>query len=155
MFERFKRFLEGLDGGDRPTERPKDELATAIAVLLSRAAALDGGIDPKERQVVAERLSNRYDVPESDLATMMTEAEQTADELVDLYGFTRVVKERLDEEGRADLMEALWEVVYADGVLHEYEAQLMRRLSGLLYVTDRESGQARKRAMENLGLSED
>jgi uncharacterized tellurite resistance protein B-like protein len=72
--------------------------------------------------------------------------------MVDLYGLTRTVKDKLDEEGRIELMEALWEVVYADGELHDYEGQLMRRLSGLLYVTDRESGEARKRALAKLGL---
>jgi uncharacterized tellurite resistance protein B-like protein len=45
-------------------------------------------------------------------------------------------------------------VAYADGVLHEYEANLMRRLAGLLYVTDQESGEARKRAQSALGLLE-
>ena len=44
------------------------------------------------------------------------------------------------------MMEMLWEVAYADGELHDYEANLMRQVTGLLYVTDRESGDARKRA---------
>jgi uncharacterized tellurite resistance protein B-like protein len=48
----------------------------------------------------------------------------------------------------------LWQVAYADGVLHDYEANLMRRLAGLLYVSDQESGEARKRAQRALGLLE-
>jgi len=51
-------------------------------------------------------------------------------------------------------MEMLWEVAYADGVLHDYEASLMRRVTGLIYVTDQESGAARKRVMQKLGLAE-
>ena len=47
----------------------------------------------------------------------------------------------------------LWEVAYADGELHDYEANLMRRVTGLLFVSDQESGEARKRALERLGLS--
>ena len=85
---------------------------------------------------------------------MMAEAEQTAETSVDLYHFTRVAKDLLDEAGRIELLEAMWEVVYADGTLHEYEAQLMRRVSGLLFVEDRESGAARKRALEKLGLDD-
>jgi len=152
MFDRLKRFLEGLDGGDRPSERPGDELATAVAVLLSRAAALDGGVDDREREIVAGRLAERYGVSKADLDQVMAEAAQTADEMVDLYGFTRTIKDRLEHDGRVELMEALWEVVYADGALHEYEAQLMRRLAGLLFVEDRESGEARKRALARLGM---
>ena len=54
---------------------------------------------------------------------------------------------------RIDLMEMLWEVCYADGVLHDFEAQLMRRMAGLMFVDDRDSGAARKRALEKLGLA--
>ena len=46
----------------------------------------------------------------------------------------------------------LWEVAYADGALHDYESNLMRRLAGLLHVSDRDSGEARKRAIERLGI---
>ena len=46
----------------------------------------------------------------------------------------------------------LWEVVYADGELHDYEASLLRRIAGLLYVPDRESGEARKRVLARLGV---
>jgi uncharacterized tellurite resistance protein B-like protein len=152
MFARFKRFIEGLESGDKPNARPKDELATAVAVLLAKAAALDGPVDATERRIVADRLSARYGVAANELTEVMDEAERTAEDSVDLYHFTRVAKDLLDEAGRIELLEALWEVVYADGVLHEYEAQLMRRVSGLLFVDDRASGAARKRALDKLGL---
>jgi len=45
------------------------------------------------------------------------------------------------------LVEMLWDVVYADGELHDYEANLMRRVAGLLHVSDQESGAARKRVL--------
>ena len=57
------------------------------------------------------------------------------------------------EEERIDLMEMLWQLVYSDGELHEFEATLMRRLAGLLYVDDRDSGLARKRALDKLGIA--
>ncbi len=46
----------------------------------------------------------------------------------------------------------LWELVYEAGTLHDLEASLLRRISGLIYVPDRESGAARKRALRKLGL---
>jgi uncharacterized tellurite resistance protein B-like protein len=49
-----------------------------------------------------------------------------------------------------DLIEMVWEVAYADGELHDYEANLLRRLGGLLYVSDRERGEARKRVLARL-----
>jgi uncharacterized tellurite resistance protein B-like protein len=50
------------------------------------------------------------------------------------------------------IIEMLWEVVYADGVLHDYEANLLRRIGGLIYVSDRDRGAARKRVMKRLGI---
>jgi len=47
----------------------------------------------------------------------------------------------------------MWEVVYADGVLDDYEANLLRRVAGLIYVPDRESGQARQRVIARLGIT--
>lgn len=152
MLARLQRFLDRLDSAGGPAGAPRDELATAAAVLLARAAALDGGVDRREREVAADRLVERFGVPRPEVDRLMAEAEHTAEESVDLYGFTRVLKDRLDQDGRLLLMEALWEVVYADGTLHDYEAQLMRRLAGLLFVGDKDSGIARKRALAKLGL---
>lgn len=152
MLARLQRFLDRLDSGGGPAGAPRDELATAAAVLLAKAAALDGGVDRREREVAADRLVERFGVPRPEVDQLMAEAAHTAEESVDLYGFTRVLKDRLDHDGRLLLMEALWEVVYADGTLHDYEAQLMRRLAGLLFVGDKDSGMARKRALAKLGL---
>ena len=60
------------------------------------------------------------------------------------------MRDALDESERIALMEMLWQLVYSDGELHDFEATLMRRLAGLLFVDDRQSGAARKRALEKL-----
>ena len=69
-------------------------------------------------------------------------------------GFTRVIKDRYSPEERVELVEMAWEVVYADGELHDYEANLLRRLGGLLYVSDKERGDARKRVLARLQLTD-
>lgn len=58
-----------------------------------------------------------------------------------------MIKDRFDEKERIRLVEMLWEVVYADGQAHDYEANLLRRIAGLIYVADRDSGAARKRVL--------
>jgi len=69
-----------------------------------------------------------------------------------VYAATRQIRDVFSDAERIDMMEMLWEVVYADGVLHDYEANLVRRVAGLLYVADRDSGMARKRVLERMGL---
>jgi uncharacterized tellurite resistance protein B-like protein len=71
----------------------------------------------------------------------------------ELYGFTRTIKDSFNHEDRVRMIEMLWQVAYADGVLHEFEASLVRRVCGLIYVPDRESGEARKRVIEQLDLN--
>ena len=84
---------------------------------------------------------------------ILDEAADDLEESNDIYRYTKVLRDEFDEAERITLVEMLWEVVYADGILHEFEAQLMRRLAGLMFVDDRDSGSARKRALDKLGLA--
>ena len=70
-----------------------------------------------------------------------------------LYAFTRVVKDRFDEIERVDMIEMLWEVAFADGHADDFEHNLIQRVAGLIYVSDRDRGAARKRVMARLGIS--
>ena len=60
----------------------------------------------------------------------------------------------MNEPQREELVEMMWDVIYADGIVHEFEASLMRRICGLLHVTDRASGEARKRAARRKGVTD-
>ena len=75
-------------------------------------------------------------------------------ESAQLLRFTRTIKDGMDAAGREQLMEWLWDVIYADGNEHDLEANLMRRIAGLIYVEDAISGAARKRVRRRLGLED-
>ena len=81
---------------------------------------------------------------------MVEEGCRAAGSSTQLYGFTRMINDSLEPEERATILEMLWEVAYADGEVHPYESNLVRRVAGLLHVTDRDSGAARKRVVERL-----
>jgi uncharacterized tellurite resistance protein B-like protein len=70
-----------------------------------------------------------------------------------LYEFTRAVNDRFTPEQRIEIMEMLWEVVYADGEVHDFEVSLLRRIGGLIYVSDRDRALARQRVVDRLGQS--
>lgn len=152
MLDRLKAILSA-----RPDEAPAasgDDLHRAAAALLAEAAIMDGAIDAEERTAIAAVLAERFDLPPATAETLLAEAAEQAAHHVELYGMARRLKDGLDSEGRVALIEDLWEVVYADGRLHDHEASLMRRVAGLLYVSDRDSGSARKRALTRLGLED-
>ena len=129
-----------------------DDIAVAAAGLLIEAARLDGRYDADERATVAALVGRRFDLAGPARERVVAQAETLADETADHHRFTRVLKDGLDEAERIELIEMLWEVVYADGVLHDHEANLLRRVAGLLYVGDRATGEARKRVLDRLGL---
>ncbi|SMF38406.1 Uncharacterized conserved protein, tellurite resistance protein B (TerB) family [Tistlia consotensis] len=152
MLERLKAILTA-----RPDEAPtglRSRLHRAAAALLAEAAIMDGRIDGEERRVIAASLARRFDLSQGDAEALLDRAAAQAADQVELYGMARQLKDGLDQEGRIALIEDLWEVVYADGKLHDHEASLMRRVAGLLYVSDRDSGSARKRVLSRLGLED-
>jgi len=127
------------------------ELQLAVAALLVEAARMDGYFDDDERETIRWLLETRLGF--DDAEGLITAAVVMAERAGDLWSFARVAKNRFSHEERVALVEMLWEVVYADGSLDDFEASLLRRVTGLLYVSDRESGAARKRVVERLGLS--
>lgn len=129
-----------------------DPVQIAAAALLVEAAQVDGTFAEAERNQIKDVLVHLFAIEESALAALLAESEAVVAQSVELYSFARTVKDSLDYDGRVELMQMLWEVVYADGQLDDFEANLVRRVSGLLYVSDQDSGRARKAALEQLGL---
>lgn len=152
MLELIKGILNGRLRSDGPgADRELDELHQAVAALLIEAARLDGRFGPKERSRIAALLSRRFSLSGDQVGTLIETATRKSEEAVDSYAFTQRISRRLDHEHRVGIVEMLWEVAYADGVLHAYEGNLLRRVAGLLYVTDQESGAARKRVVDRNG----
>jgi uncharacterized tellurite resistance protein B-like protein len=129
-----------------------EERQLAAAALLVEAARMDSDFDARERGRIDQLLQSRFGLGAEDAALLLAEAERSAAASVEWQGFTQAIKEGFDPAERIAVIEMLWEVAYADGQLHDYEASLLRRITGLLYVSDRESGEARKRVLARLGL---
>jgi uncharacterized tellurite resistance protein B-like protein len=128
-----------------------DELQIAAAALLVEAAQMDDDFDARERAKVLELVTERFELSREESLSLLAAAEERVAQASQLHGFTRVVNKAFDRAARIELMEMLWEVTYTDGMVHDHEASLMRRLTGLLHITDRESADARKRALARLG----
>lgn len=139
---------EGL-GPETVTEDPN----LATAALLVEAALMDERFAESERQQIAALLQTRFGLGEADADALIDRAMEQVHGANQLFGFTRTVNEHFEHEDRVALMEMLWQVAYADGELDHYEANLMRRIAGLIHVSDRESGAARKRALASLGMA--
>jgi uncharacterized tellurite resistance protein B-like protein len=134
---------------------PIDEVQLAAAALLVEVAMLDGAFTGDERDRIEGQLRDRFGLADEELALLVEAAEDEVRHAAELHGFTRRVKNAFTPEERIAVVEMLWQVVYADGTAHAYESNLVRRICGLLYVPDAQSGAARKRALAALGLPAD
>lgn len=152
MINRIKTFFEDRHArpGGKGGHHTVDEQHLAAAALLVHAASVDDRFDDAERAKIAQLIETRLALSVEEAQALLAAAETAAGEAVQILSFTRAVKDRFSYDERIELIEMLWEVVYADGHVDEFESQLMRRIGGLIYVTDRDRGLARKRVTERL-----
>ena len=146
----FNQILSLLSG---ESQASSDQLPVAVAALMVHAATMDDTFDVAERQAIERLLGERFKLAPDAVKALLAAAETRVEESNQLYGFIRVAVEQLDERGRVQLIEMLWEVAYADGVLDPDEDTLLRRVAGLLYVSDYDRGEARKRVLRRMCLS--
>ena len=147
------RLLGWLKEGEQNLSHGKDELQLAVAALLLEAAmVVDGRFDERERAVIARILAQRFGLAAADAQQLLAAAEQRVEGSAQLFGFTRTINQRLTRERKVEVIEMLWEVAYADGVLDPLEDSLLRRVGGLIDISDHERGAAKQRVLQQLGM---
>lgn len=144
----FKLFSAPEAGPPKP-----DGLHVAVAVLLVEAATMDAEFNAAERGLIERLLAEKFHLPAAKAHDLLALAETTVKHASQIHPFTRLTVQRMDRNERVRLIEMLWEVAYADGVLDPQEDMLVRRIAGLIHVPDRVRGEARLRAMARLGIT--
>jgi len=148
VIDRIKALLTARGGAlGTGTTREPEEYRIAAAALLVEAARLDDTFDARERATILDLLTRRFDLDRAAGESLLRAAEARADGATGLHRLTHTIKSAFDHDQRIELLEMLWEVAYADGELHDYEASLIRRVTGLLHVSDHDCGAARKRVL--------
>jgi len=150
----IERVLDFLTGRAPPLlTESADALATAVAALLIEAARMDDDFNAAERAAIERLLAERFALAPAAVQTLVDEAERVVRDSTQVFPFTREICARMELEERVQIIEMLWEVAYADGVLDPQEDMLLRRVAGLIYVPDGERGMARLRALEKLAAA--
>jgi uncharacterized tellurite resistance protein B-like protein len=155
MFESFRKFLADVSqGGKHPAQFEANDYRLAAAALLVHAAEIDGNISDVERTTLHHVIKRHFDLDETQTNTLLAEATQAEHEAVDLYHFTRLLNRALDEDGRRRMVEMMWEIVYADGRVTEFESNLIWRAADLLGISSRERIELGRRVASDRGSSE-
>jgi uncharacterized tellurite resistance protein B-like protein len=121
----------------------------AVAALLVEAARADERYDEGEKAIIDQSLMAKFALSQQAAQTLRAAGEEAQASALDIQRFTRIAKEMSAEE-KVAFIEQLWEIVLSDGERDSYEDTLMRRICGLIYLEDRDSGQARIRVAARL-----
>ena len=145
VWTKIKALVDRVLGDDeRAANLREEELRLAAAALLVHASLIDGHVDPGETKKLKAMLQSRFAIDDEELRKTLKEATAWEQDSVDLYGFTSIMCRELDQDGRQRMVEMLWEIVLADGVLHEFESNLVWRASELLGVSTQDRVRLRK-----------
>ena len=128
----------------------KDKI-TLVCSLLVHAAKIDENYTEKEKKIILSALTQLYNKNEDELIKVLEQAEKLENQSNQILKFTKAVKD-YDKNFRLKVIEIMWKIIYSDGVSDIYESNLMRRLSSLLYISDRENGEIKKNLIVKLNL---
>ena len=145
MFERVLSFLRDLPSGAGPSANADDPRVAASA-LLYHVMNADGVRQDVEWERFKQVLSESYSISGAELDALAAAGERADNEAIDLYAFTSVLKRHLDAEARKAFIGLMWEIVYADGELHELEDNTVWRVAELIGVERQDRVEARRKA---------
>lgn len=149
MFDALKSFISELTGEtERPSPFEAADYQLAAAALLVHIASIDGEFDEDEKARIQHLVEIRFGLPPDEARALIQNAFESERESVDLYRFTSVLKRRLDEDGRKQVIGMLWDMAHADGSVHEFEENVVWRVAELLGVSTRERVELRREARE-------
>ena len=116
--------------------------------LMIEAAYTDGNIDLSELNKIKFSLINIFSEDPKEVSLVLEKAQQNKNNSKSLHYYTSFINKNFDDKKKILLIETLWEIVLSDGEVHDFESNLIRRLAGLLYISDVDSGNAKIRALD-------
>ena len=147
MINILKNILKNENSNKKKEDTKNLEL---LSGLMIESAYTDGQIDDNEINKIKLSLVDVFEENPHDVDMVLNEAIRNKNNSKSLHYYTSFINKNFSEERKLLLIEVLWEIVLSDGKIHDYESNLIRRLAGLLYISDVNSGNARKKALHKL-----
>jgi uncharacterized tellurite resistance protein B-like protein len=136
MVTRIKRYFERRLAVDaHSTGGDEHALRLATAALLLETAGADDRVRPEEVARVRAEIAQHFELDAAEAQELMELADEERADSTDYFQFTSLIRRHYRPEQKARLIETLWRVAYADGVVHKYEEHLVRKIADLLYVS--------------------
>jgi len=150
MLESIRKFLSRRNDTDRKpsAEDQFDSRQVAAAALLVEAAWLDSDFADEERGAIVRLVEERFQLPAKKAQALVSLAERQQGAAYSGWQFIKTVREGFATEERAEIVEMLWRVVYADGALRPFEKQMVERVGEELDLSTGIVESARQRASD-------
>ena len=120
-------------------KKESSEKYVLIAALLIHAAKIDNIYTEDKKKIIKKAIINLDQSNSTEIEKILENAEKKEEESNQILEFTKEIK-KYSSDFRFKIIELLWEIVYSDGTNDIYESNLIRRVCGLLYVSDKENG---------------
>ena len=140
MLDGLRQFIADVVSSAAPQDRTFDDTGYRLAAtaLLIHVISLDGEPSEVEKRKLHSLLETRFGLDPGSADKLIASATLVEGEAVDLYHFTSVIMRSVNEEGRLRIVEMMWELVYADGQVSEFEDNVVWRAADLLGVSSRD-----------------
>ncbi len=142
MFDKLKSIF------DKKIEEESEQFDTvqiAISTLMIQTAVYDGIFDEQEKSKILELIKKYFNFNEDQKLSLFKIAMKVNDDSNDMQQFTRILNDNMSEKEKLNIIEMLWKIIISDGHIDDYENALIRKISGLLYISDRDVGQIKKK----------
>jgi uncharacterized tellurite resistance protein B-like protein len=150
MLDRLRKFIQDVSGlgDDAQQSFADDDYRLAAAALLVHVVNSDGTSAAVELVRLKRVIEAEFGLDSQATAELLERAEASDREAVDFYRFTSLLKRTLDDDGRRKIVEMMWDVAFADGVIDEFEENTIWRVAELLDVSTRERVLLRQRVAD-------
>ena len=150
MFSNLKTALKKITSKTEEEEEYKGEDIQAVIILLIEACQIDGETGQEEVQYIQKLLINKFNFSEADAEANINTALKDNNKRIEIFSQIKIILNEMDHQERIEVIQMMWGVILADGIIDDFEANLMRRMNGLLYISGIESADAKKRALDEL-----
>ncbi len=147
MINLLKNILNNQNSTEYNEDNKNLEL---LCGLMIEAAYTDGKIDESELKKIKFSLINIFNEDSKEVDLFLDQALKDKNNSRSLHHYTSFINKNFTDNKKILLIETLWEIVLSDGQIHDFESNLIRRLAGLLYISDINSGNAKKRALDKI-----
>ena len=146
MFSNLKTAFQNITSKNKNEDEYEGEDIQAVIILLLEACQIDGDTGKVELEYIKKLLVNKFNFTSDQAEKNLVEALAKSDERIEIFSQIKIILNEMNQEERIDVIEMMWGVILSDGVVDDFEANLMRRMNGLLYVSGEESALAKQRA---------